>query len=144
MKKILLILTFVIISFSANASSVGTLFQKCKPLQSNGFNFKTLNKQHTIGAVSCTSYFKSLIDSGTRNCILLNQIEKLSTNDKNPMPSNVLNLLSKMTANADRVDLRMVIASFINFAEKNKHQWNEYVPKFNDKFLSNKFPCTIN
>ena len=144
MKKILLLLSLVMFSLNANASSVGTLYQKCKPLQSNGFNFKTLNKQHTIGAVSCTSYFRALIDLGSQNCILLNHIEKLSKNDKNPVPSKVLKLLSKMTANANRVDLGMVITDFINFAEKNNHQWEENVPKYNNKFLSNKFPCTIN
>ena len=140
MKTLLTFLTIALFSFSANARDVGTLYKDCKVFQSNGFNLKP---DQLIPSISCFMYFRALADTGTKNCILLQTLPK---NHKKSIHPDVLDVLNIMTANADIIDkqgMETVITSFINFSEKNTHQWKEFAPTFTDKFLSNNFPCKI-
>tara|TARA_B100001250_G_scaffold252022_1_gene216712 strand:- start:1112 stop:1540 length:429 start_codon:yes stop_codon:yes gene_type:complete len=142
MKKLLIILSFVLFSLNANARDIGTLYKNCKVFQTSGFDFQNLTPAQSIPSISCFMYFRALADAGTRNCIIL------TTQDtKNLISNKVLHGLAKLTANADIISgqgIVKVITSFINFSENNTHHWEEIATTFNDRFLSNNFPCNIN
>ena len=144
MKKISLVFFTLIFSFNANARDIGTLYKDCKVFQSNGFDIQGLNNAQYIPSISCFMYFRALADAGTRNCILLQSIDK---NYKKTVSPKVLYGLSKFTANGDIISgdgIVRVITSFINFSENNTHYWKDVAPTFSDSFLSNNFPCNLN
>ena len=91
-------------------------------------------------------YFLGIVDTGTRNCIILQELHK---HNKNSISPQVMDLLNDMTANADIIGkqgvqgIEAVITSFINFSENNTNKWQEHPPTFADKFLSNNFPCKL-
>ena len=144
MKKLLLIFSLVLFSFNANARDIGTLYKSCKVYQSNGFDLKSMHNNQHISSITCFMYFRALADAGTRNCILLQSIDK---NYKKTVSPKVLYGFSKFTANGDIISgdgIVRVITSFINFSENNTHYWKDVAPTFSDSFLSNNFPCNLN
>ena len=137
MKKLLLILNFVLFSFGANAINIESLYKNCKPYQNNGFVFENLSKSQINNAVSCFSYLGGVRDNGVRNCVVMNAI-----NERKYVKKKELKIISSLVANAS-VKNNTLITSFINFAENNTEKWEHSVSVYFNKFLSEKFPCKI-
>ncbi len=143
MKKLLLILSLVLLSFSANAISVEHLYSDCKPVKSNGFGSEALTKKQMDSARFCMTYFLGMAEQGYRNCITLDTLLKIN---KENLSSRVLKIL-KYNANSNPQvnpnNLKVIITTFINFAENNSDKWGEPVIAHSEKFLSSKFPCLL-
>lgn len=139
MKLISISIVIIFIVFSAQASKVEKKYKECKPFQSNGYKVQGLNITNAQAAISCTSYFRALIDSGAKNCLFLNMIKQLQ---KDISPQS-LSLLKVTSTNHNNPNLTAVVTSFINFAENNTDKWSENVVFFTEEFLNNKFPCKL-
>ena len=141
MKKLLLISTFILFSFSSygqNLMNVGEMYKFCKPYQNNGFDLNGLSEKAQINSTVCNSVFRTLIDTGLRNCQLTKSLREADKDIK----KNTLKLIAGIISNSN-ADLNSVITSFIVFSENNTNEWSKNLSWFQHKFLSNKFPCKI-
>ena len=61
MKTLITFLAIALLSFSANASknlTVGFIYEKCKPLQNNGFNTKNESEDKRLNALICYTFLE--------------------------------------------------------------------------------------
>lgn len=138
MKLLITTLTIIFISFGANASSnIETLYKYCKIYQNNGFKFKSTDQLVELKSVICQSEIRMMVHLGDKNCAILQEIYKNST-DKIK-----LEVFAKMAANGREQSISQVIMTFINFAEKNPQLWKDKVILHSKLFLGNKFPCKL-
>jgi len=139
MKKLLLILSFVLFSFGANAGyTIEMMYKICKPLQSSGFNSKSIPKEAKMSSMACKIYFDALVSSGVGVCGSLQVMQEEGYNLNTP------NFKALRDLNSNGVTKTFpAIASFINFAENNANLWKESISSHKYKFLGTKFPCKI-
>jgi len=138
MKLLVTTIIFTFISFGAFGVSIGEIYKSCKPYQINSFKSDGLSNEDAINSISCNAIFRTLINSGLKNCQLINN---LRDHDKD-MKTNTLIILKTFTANSN-ANLDVVITNFIKFAENNPNKWSDQPMWSHHEFLGNKFPCIL-
>tara|TARA_A200000113_G_scaffold225608_1_gene247058 strand:+ start:683 stop:1126 length:444 start_codon:yes stop_codon:yes gene_type:complete len=140
-KKLLLILSFIFISFAANAKStvsVDFLYKMCKPLQSDGFDTKNQSQIKKVRGLVCTTFFRTLADAGFINCVTMKNLYK-----EKMIPPNDIEFISRLSANKI-ANVNAVITSFIRLTENNPDKFNKLAVTFKAEYLHQVFPCEYN
>ena len=140
MKLLITTLTMIFISFGATGQdyTIEKMFKNCKPLQSSGFNYKSIPKEALMRTVACKMYFDALVLAGVHVCGSLIGMKQRGYN----VDTIEFKALRDLNSN-DETKTFPVIASFINFAENNTNLWKEMISQHKLEFLSTKFPCKI-
>ena len=71
-KLVILSLTMIFFTFGASAINIGDMYKNCKPYQNNGYKIEGLTETQAIESVACNAYFRALINTGVKNCQILN------------------------------------------------------------------------
>ena len=139
MKLIITTLTMIFISFGANSMTVGKTYNICLPYKSNGFDLNKMSKEHLIMASTCIGLFRGVTSLGHKNCSVFGAL----LNQDLLINKRTLKLFKEQLSNRYVSDIKAVIISFINFAEKNPQYWEEDFLEYADLFISSKFPCDL-
>ena len=135
MKKLLLILAFVLFSFgSKGATDIENLYKNYKIYQNSGFHLDENKTFEFVNSVSCIVSIKIMVSEGFALCLKLKGITKQKPNDL------VAKSIRELSAN-EEINFNQAIMSFINYAEKFPEFWKEHYSLHRNKFLSEKFPC---
>ena len=137
MKKLLLILTFVLFSFSASANdgTVEDYYKFCKPYQANGFSPEGLTSIQKTKSLLCHNSLVNLMKRGQLNCVILNKLRK-----NNEINDDQFLRLSSLIAN-EFVRPNPLITTFLNYAENNPDHWEAHISESTFYFLNKKYPC---
>jgi len=140
MKLLITTLTMIFISFGAASQNytVEEMYKDCKPLQSSGFNIKSIPQVAMMPTIACVKYFDALVTSGVMVCGSLIGMKQRGYN------LNTIDFKSFRDLNSNgQTKTFPVIASFVNFAENNANLWKEKVALIKHQFLGTKFPCKL-
>ena len=137
MKKLLLILTFVLFSFNTYGNTIEDMYKECKPYQSNGFKVPK-DFDRASGSLGCAAFFKGYFSAMGQSCGYLKNLLKNKYISSEQF--NVLAITSSLDINAN---MNSIIQGFIIIAENNPNKkWNE--PFFSIAPQLNKmFPCKL-
>ena len=79
--------------------------------------------------------FKGFVEHGQRACYIL---KVLIHENRYKIDPFVLNTLNDLLANQQKISIKAVIASFINYAEQNSNKWEDDImleKNFRKKFV---------
>lgn len=128
-KVILLISTLLALTCSiigANATSIGTLVEWCKPYANRGFEVKADED------VYCVTTLKAINESYVANCVWVKAAKEQG--------DAIHPALVQFLASGD-APINALIQSFLNWAEANPGKWNTTPSSYQFKWLSKEWPC---
>jgi hypothetical protein len=137
MKLLISTLTIIFISFGANAFNVEDLYKKCKPLQNSGFTLDNLNLTQKSNAVHCATFIRAILSMGARNCVMLQEAYKRTTD------VITVRTLADLLANDFNISLNAAVTSFVIFAENNTQYWKYGPTNYVNKFIGKNYPCKL-
>ena len=137
MKLLITAITMIFITFGANAFSIENLYEKCKPLQNNGFTLDNLSLTQKSNAVHCVVFIRSMLDMGARTCAMLREANKRT--------SDVITVrtLASLLANDFNISNNAAVTSFVMFAENNTQYWKNTPAMYVNEFIGKNYPCKL-
>ena len=145
MKNILILVTLIFISFDTKANvrtlEIGSLYYQCKPYQNVNFNFEKLSKSDQVKAMLCRTTLIGIVNTGYNLCQSLRWYYK-KANDES---KKILKGLTSWYANELVESENQLITGFNEWAEKNKHLWQEFVTgiSFKRDYLAKNYYCNL-
>ena len=145
MKNILILVTLIFISFDTKANvrtlEIGSLYYQCKPYQNVNFNFEKLSQSDQVRAMLCRTTLIGIVNTGYNLCQSLRWYYK-KANDES---KKILKGLTSWYANELVESENQLIAGFNEWAEKNKHLWQEFVTgiSFKRDHMAKNYYCNL-
>ena len=145
MKNILILVTLIFISFDTKANvrtlEIGSLYYQCKPYQNVNFNFEKLSQSDQVKAMLCRTTLIGIVNTGYNLCQSLRWYYK-KANDES---KKILEDLTSWYANELVESENQLITGFNEWAEKNKHLWQEFVTgiSFKRDHMAKNYYCNL-
>ena len=145
MKNILILVTLIFISFDTKANvrtlEIGSLYYQCKPYQNVNFNFEKLSQSDQVKAMLCRTTLIGIVNTGYNLCQSLRWYYK-KANDESKI---ILKGLTSWYANELVESENQLITGFNEWAEKNKHLWQEFVTgiSFKRDHMAKNYYCNL-
>ena len=145
MKNILILVTLIFISFDTKANvrtlEIGSLYYQCKPYQNVNFNFEDLSQSDQVKAMLCRTTLIGIVNTGYNLCQSLRWYYK-KANDES---KTILKGLTSWYANELVESENQLITGFNEWAEKNKHLWQEFVTgiSFKRDHMAKNYYCNL-
>ena len=145
MKKILILIFFICISFNTKANvrtlEIGSLYYQCKPYQDVDFNFEKLSQSDQVKAMLCRTTLIGVVNTGYNLCQSLKWYYKNANNES----KNILIGLSSWYANEQVESENILIIGFNEWAAKNQHLWKELVTGvlFKRDYMAKNYYCNL-
>ena len=125
LKFVVVVLLFISPMSASNAATTGQIFGYCQSYKSNGF------KASTAEHIACQWYFGGVKDSLTKICITKKVFVHMGNNE----------FINESLIDMVDHDIEPLIISFLNWANNNPKNWNDYPVAHIADWGAKDFPC---